>query len=68
MNFIAAMLLMNIHNEEDSFWCLVYIMFPKKGAFGIKGRHDWRQIFAGIMQKAIILDKKLRVKLAKKAP
>lgn len=42
MNFIAAMLLMNIQDEEDSFWCLVYIMFPKKGNFGIKGKHNWR--------------------------
>jgi|APCry1669190288_1035285.scaffolds.fasta_scaffold225270_1 Rab-GTPase-TBC domain len=31
MNFIAGMLLMNLHNEEDAFWCLVYIMLPPKG-------------------------------------
>ena len=68
MNFIVAMLLMNLHNEEDSFWCLVYIMFPKKGVLGIKGKHNWRQIFIDMMPKAISLDKKLRVKLAKQAP
>lgn len=68
MNFIVAILLMNIHDEEDSFWCFVFIMFPKKGVFGIKGKHNWRQIFADMMPKAIMLDKKLRVKLAKKAP
>lgn len=68
MNFIVAMLLMNLHDEEDSFWCLAYIMFPEKGILGIKGKHNWRQIFVDMMPKAINLDKKLRVKLAKKAP
>jgi hypothetical protein len=30
MNFIAGMLLLNIPEEEDAFWCLVSIMLPSK--------------------------------------
>ena len=35
MNFIAAMLLNHIPDEEDAFWCLVFVMFAR----------DWRSIF-----------------------
>ena len=42
MNFIVAMLLMNIHDEEDSFWCFTYIMCPSKGIQSVQGRHNWR--------------------------
>ena len=31
MNFLAAMLLLNIAEEEDAFWCLVSIMMPSQG-------------------------------------
>ena len=41
MNFIAAMLLLNIASEEDAFWCLVYIMYPTNYQ-GVHGKHDWR--------------------------
>jgi len=68
MNFIAAMLLMNLHDEESSFWCFVYIMFPKRGLFSIKGKHKWRNVFAEELPKIAELDKKLRMKIAKKAP
>lgn len=35
MNFIAALLLTYIPNEEDAFWSLVHIMYEK----------GWREIF-----------------------
>jgi hypothetical protein len=35
MNFIAALLLAHIPNEEDAFWVFVHIMFEK----------GWRDIF-----------------------
>lgn len=35
MNFIAALLLSQIPEEEDAFWCLVHIMYEK----------GWRDIF-----------------------
>ena len=68
MNFIVAMLLMNVNEEEDVFWCFVSIMFPKKSLKGISGRHNWRQIFTSVMPKVIFIEKKIRKKLSKKAP
>ena len=41
MNFIAAMFLMHIQDEEDAFWCLVYVMFAR----------DWRSIFVDNAKK-----------------
>ena len=41
MNFIAAMLLLHISDEEDAFWCLVYVMFAR----------DWRSIFVDNAKK-----------------
>lgn len=35
MNFLTAMLLQHIPDEEDAFWCLVYVMFEK----------NWREIY-----------------------
>ncbi len=60
MNFIVGMLLMNIPDEEDVFWCLVYIMFPAKPINGIKGCHNWRQIFINLMPKVMYLEKNIR--------
>ena len=68
MNFIVAMLLMNLHDEEDSFWCLVNIMFPKKGLKGIEGKHNQRSIFAEGMVQTLKLDSNLKKKLYKKSP
>ena len=68
MNFIVAMLLMFLHDEEDSFWCLVSIMFPKKGLKGIEGKHNWRSIFVEGMGQAHQMDKNLKKKLCKRAP
>ena len=36
MNFISGLLLQVIPDEEDAFWCLVFVMFSR----------DWRSIFA----------------------
>lgn len=35
MNLISGMLLRMMPDEEDAFWCLVYVMFQR----------DWRAIF-----------------------
>jgi hypothetical protein len=52
MNFLAAMLLLNIPDEEDAFWCLVSIMMPFKGPSPkmLRGRHNWRRMFTPDMQ------------------
>lgn len=36
MNFIAGILLQMMPDQEDAFWCLVYVMFQR----------DWRSIFS----------------------
>lgn len=36
MNFISGMLLLMMPDQEDAFWCLVYVMFVR----------DWRSIFS----------------------
>lgn len=36
MNFISAMLIQMMPDQEDAFWCLVYVMFVR----------DWRSIFS----------------------
>ena len=36
MNFITAMILQVVSDEEDAFWCLVFVMFVR----------DWRSIFS----------------------
>lgn len=36
MNFICGMLLQMIPDQEDAFWCLVFVMFVR----------DWRSIFS----------------------
>lgn len=55
MSFIAAMILLNVRYEEDAFWCLVYILLPKKGLKTclslIKGKHNWRKMFIDGMPK-----------------
>ncbi len=71
MNFIAAIILLNVPDEEDSFWCFVYVMLSKNGLktpLGtINGKHNWRKVFIDGMPKAIDLDKKLRKAIKKKA-
>ena len=45
MNFIVALLLKHLQNEEDSFFCLVHIMKV----------HGWRGCFSKEMSKLIEL-------------
>lgn len=40
MNFIAAMLILNLHDEEDCFWAFVYVMLPSKGIQIFEGGHN----------------------------
>ena len=53
LNYIAAMLLMHIQDEEKVFWCLVFIL----------NRNHWRSIYMEEMPKLMeiidILDDKL---------
>lgn len=61
MNFIVAMLILNLHDEEDCFWSFLYIMLPPKGIqifesgqqIILKGKHNWRGIFMPGMPKAL---------------
>jgi hypothetical protein len=41
MNFVVALLLKHIQDEEDVFWVLVYLMFEK----------NWREIYADRSRK-----------------
>lgn len=54
LNYIAAMLLMHIQDEEKVFWCLVFILH----------RNQWRNIYMDEMPKLLeiidALDSKLR--------
>ena len=54
LNYIAAMLLMHIQDEERVFWCLVFIL----------NRNQWRSIYMEEMPKLMeiidILDDKLK--------
>ena len=67
MNFIVGMLVLHILNEEDAFWCFVYIMMPPS-AVGISGKHNWREVFGVGMIKAIELEARLSAILKYKSP
>ena len=41
MNYIAAMLLMHIQDEESVFWCIIYLL----------NRKNWRMIYMEEMPK-----------------
>mmetsp|Transcript_6705 Transcript_6705/g.11260 ORF Transcript_6705/g.11260 Transcript_6705/m.11260 type:complete len:145 (+) Transcript_6705:1311-1745(+) len=45
LNYIAAMLLMHIQDEEKVFWCLIYLL----------NRKNWRQIYIEDMPKLMEL-------------
>ena len=73
MNYIAGMILLNVQNEEDAFWCLVYILLPKKGfksaiSSNINGKHNWRLVFKAGMPKAIELEHRIKYRLHKHQP
>jgi hypothetical protein len=79
MNFVAAMLLLNICDEEESFWALTYFMLPKGGLYYlvdaahgitllISGKHNWRSVFMPGMPKAFAIDKALKKSLLNKVP
>jgi hypothetical protein len=71
MNFIAAMLLLNINDEEDAFFCLIMILMPRDQAFSttkIRGLHNWRLCFVPSMEKTLALENLLVKILTEKAP
>jgi hypothetical protein len=71
MNFLAAMLLFNIIDEEDAFWCLVMIMMPRDPPHPphkIRGLHNWRLVFVPTMEKTIEMQDLLEKTLEEKAP
>jgi len=53
MNYIAAMLLMHIQDEQRVFWCLVYML----------NRRNWRLVFIDEMPKLMELIKIVEDKL-----
>jgi len=71
MNFITAMLLFNIDDEEDVFWCLVKIMMPRDPphpTIKVRGLHNWRMCFVPSMEKTLAMEVKLDHVLNEKAP
>ena len=45
LNYVAAMLLMHIQDEEKTFWCLTYLL----------NRKNWRRIYTEDMPKLMEL-------------
>lgn len=45
LNYVAAMLLMHIQDEEKVFWCLIYLL----------NRYNWRRIYTEEMPKLMEL-------------
>lgn len=45
MNYIAAMLLMHVQDEESVFWCIIYLL----------NRKNWRMIYMEEMPKLMEL-------------
>ena len=37
INYLASLLVLNFHDEEDAYWCLVDLLMGKK--------HNWRGLF-----------------------
>lgn len=68
MNFLAAMFILNVCNEEDAFWCFLYLMLPTRGFPDYQGKHNWRGLFRPGMPKALSFEKKLKRVLFKKCP
>lgn len=58
LNYIAAMLLMHIQDEESVFWCLIYIL----------NRKNWRLIYVEEMPKLMSLIEFVETKLEKEYP
>ena len=58
MNYVAAMLLMHIQEEEKVFWCLVYLL----------NRKNWRTIYMEDMPKLMELIESVEKKLEDKYP
>lgn len=58
MNYIAAMLLMYIEDEERVFWCIIYLL----------SRKNWRQIYIEEMPKLMELIAIVENKLDKQYP
>jgi Rab-GTPase-TBC domain len=71
MNFITAMLLLNIKDEEEAFWCLVMILLPRDQphpVYNIKGIHNWRMCFSPTMEKIMVLQEAMEELLREKIP
>jgi hypothetical protein len=58
LNYIAAMLLMHIQDEEKVFWCLIYLL----------NRKNWRQIYIEDMPKLMELIDEVEQRLAEDFP
>lgn len=58
MNYIAAMLLMHIQEEESVFWCLIYLL----------SRINWRMIYMEEMPKLMEIIENVEHKLNKDYP
>jgi len=53
MNYIAAMLLMHIQDEESVFWCIIYLL----------NRKNWRMIYMEEMPKLMEIIETVEQKL-----
>ena len=58
INYLAAMILIHVKDEQDAFWCLVYIMVE----------HNWREIFTEETPKLIELLEEVDEHMKKKFP
>jgi hypothetical protein len=58
MNYLAALLLINIRDENKAFWCMVYLLHRK----------NWRQIYNHDTPKLISLLRLVEERLEKDDP
>ena len=58
MNYLAAILLIHINDEEKAFWCLVHLLFRK----------NWRMIYDNNTPKLLNLLDLVKERMAKEDP
>lgn len=58
MNYLAAMLIINIKDEAKAFWCFVYLL----------NRRNWREVYNNNTPKLMNLLELAKLKLQKEDP
>lgn len=59
INYLAALFILNVDEEQDAFWCLIYLLM---------GPHQWREIFNDKTTKLMGLLNEIEKQMKKKCP